>query len=108
MHVDRGRQVNFLYGDDLLVFADLTITLGLFKPVFAIIHQLTNRWTRAGRYLDQIQLTLLSEGQSGTYGHHAHLFAVLVDYANFSVAYLLIDQKIIIIDSLTPPLMTKK
>ena len=92
---------NFLDVDDLLVFADFALFLGLFKAILTIVHELANRRLCLRCDLNQIELMLICQIQRLPDGHNTQLFAILIYDAHFTVADLLVNHEIVNVDA--PP-----
>ncbi len=88
-----------------LIFAGFLFALGLLKAVLAVVHNAADGGLSVGRDLDQIQFTLVGEFLRLASGHHAELFAVGADHADFRVADLFIDLCFFFFrsDGKTPP-----
>jgi len=102
--LDGRGKAHFLDGDDLLIFANLTLALGLFEAELAVVHQLAHRRTRLRRDLHQIELALLGQSHRLRRRHDAELFAVLIHHSNFAVADFLINHEIV--DRDAPPVFS--
>ena len=101
--IDAGRHANLLDLHYPLILAGFLLALGLFEPVFAVVHKLTHRGYGVGGDLDQIQIALLCQAQGLLRGHDAQLFAGLRDQPDLFVANLFIGLMTCVSDGKAPP-----
>ena len=84
-------ELDFLDDDDLLLFARRPLALVFFVEEFAVILNAANRWDGVGRNLHQIQTALAGDLEGFKRWKNAELFAIFVNYANFTRAYPIVD-----------------
>jgi len=89
--VDGDRQLDFLNGDDLLLFARSSFALVFFVEVFAVILNAANGWHGVGRDLYQVEAAFAGNFESFKGWENAELFSIFVNDANFTRAYPIID-----------------
>jgi len=87
-----GTQTNFLDFDLLLRFSRLTLPLGLFVLIFAVIDQTADRGLGCRSDFNQIEITLSGKTQGFRWRHDAQLRAILVDDTDLRCSDLLVDS----------------
>ncbi len=91
MLVDGDRELDFLDGDDLLLFAGSPFTLIFFVEEFAVILNAANRGHGVGRDLYQVEAAFASNFESFKGWENAKLFSIFVNHANFTRTYPIVD-----------------
>ena len=89
--VDGDGELDFLDGDDLLLFAGGAVALFLLVEVAAVILDAADGRDRGGRNLNQIEPAFTSDFQGLKGRQDAELFAVFVDDADFACANAVVD-----------------
>ena len=89
----------------LLLLVGIAVLLGLFILMFAVIHDLANRWRGSRGHLDQIQSALPRQGERISHGHYSVLHVLVIDkadvaHSNWKVTRgaqnLLVDAEILV------------
>src|ERR1700733_5892734 len=89
--VHRDRELDFLDGDDLLLFAGGAFALFLLIEKAAVVLNAADRWNGSGRHFHQIEPALASDLQRLKRRQNSQLFAVFVDDANFACPDAIVD-----------------
>ena len=89
--VDGDRELDFLDGDDLLLFARSPFALIFFVQIFAVILNAANRRHGVGRDLYQVEAAFAGNFKSFKGWENAKLFSIFVNDANFTRAYPIVD-----------------
>jgi hypothetical protein len=89
--VDGYRELNFLEGDDLLLFARCAFALFLLVEITAIILNSANRWDGSGRNLNQVEAPLTRDAERLKGLKDSKLLAIFVDDADFARANSIVD-----------------
>jgi hypothetical protein len=89
--VDGDGELDLFDDDNLLLFAGGALTLFLLVEVAAVVLDAADGRNGVGRDLDQIEPAFAGDAESFKRGQDAHLFAVLVDYADFACADPVVD-----------------
>ena len=91
MLVHGDRELDFLNGDDLLLFARSPFALIFFVQIFAVILNAANRGHGVGRDLYQVEAAFAGNFESFKGWENAELFSIFVNDANFTRAYPIVD-----------------
>jgi hypothetical protein len=89
--VDGDRELNFLDGDDLLLFARSPFALIFFVQIFAVVLNAADRRHGVGRDLYQVEAAFAGNFESFKGWENAELFSIFVNDANFTRAYPIVD-----------------
>ena len=89
--VNGDRELDFLNGDDLLLFARSPFALIFFVQIFAVILNAANRRHGVGRDLYQVEAAFAGNFESFKGWKNAELFSIFVNDANFTRAYPIVD-----------------
>ena len=79
-----GSKLHFLYGDVLLMLFRFVKFLVQLVKVFAVVHDPANRRLCSGRYLNQVQATLLSDLYRLLWRHDSELLVLIVNDSDLS------------------------
>ena len=77
-----GPYPDFFNLDCVLAFLRQLEFLALLISEFSIIHDLTNRWRRMGRYLYQIKIMLTGFRQGICQRYNSYLFPLMINNPN--------------------------
>jgi len=91
MLIHRDGELDLLDHNDLLLLLSCAVALFLLVEIAAVILNAADGRDRVGRNFDQIEAALAGDSQRFKGGKNAHLFAVFVDYADFTRANSIID-----------------
>ena len=93
VNVDGGAHLDLFDLDDLLLFSRFCRFFLLFVFVFSIVHEFDYGRLGAGRYFDEIEAFLFSDGESVFYAKLAKLFTVCADKKNRICGDVLVDAR---------------
>lgn len=89
--VDGDGELDFLDGDDFLLFARGALALFFFVEVAAVVLDTADRGDGIGRDFDQVEAALAGDLQGFVGREDSQLYAVFVDDADFARANPLVD-----------------
>ncbi len=89
--VDSDGELDLFDDDNFLLFACGALALFLLVEVAAVVLNAADGGNGVGRDLDEIEAAFAGDPESFKGRQDAHLFAVLVDYADFACADTVVD-----------------
>jgi len=82
VHIDA--ELDLFHGNRFLVLLGFALFLFLLVEIFPVIHDAADGRLRGGGNLNQVQILAAGQFQRFKRGHHANLFALVADHANFA------------------------
>ena len=104
VYANANAELQFLCFHNTLVLTGLFITFGLFKAVFAVIHNTAYGRASLRGNLHKVKSFVKCNFLRVLNGHDAKLGTVLINEADFAVLNRLVDLMLYITDAETPPI----
>ena len=89
--IDGHRKLDFLHGDDLLLFARGALGLFLLVEITAVVLDAADGRGGVGRDFDQVESPLTGDAERFKRRQDAELFAIFVDHADFAGANAIVN-----------------